>query len=192
MDYTVRSGDTLSQIAKQYGVNYMDIAKTNNIADPNRIYANQLLKIPGSSPAPAAPAVPAVPTMTKADELINNASKYLQPAKPYEQVQSFDQYAAPQQEVYNQWLAQMARPEFEKYTLAPFEESYANAAAAGGNAMMGNAANNYDIASKGVRTPFENQLAQAQSSYENMLRQGYNKRIQDYYNNVLTGYNPNV
>lgn len=53
--YTVRPNDTLSAIAARYGVSYQEIAKANNIADPNRIYPGQTFNIPdkpGSVPAP--------------------------------------------------------------------------------------------------------------------------------------------
>ena len=43
--YTVKKGDTLSAIAKQYGTTYQEIAKANNISDPNKIYAGQTLTI---------------------------------------------------------------------------------------------------------------------------------------------------
>ena len=41
--YTVKSGDTLSAIAKKYGTTYQKIAKDNGIADPNKIYPGQKL-----------------------------------------------------------------------------------------------------------------------------------------------------
>lgn len=43
--YTVKKGDTLSDIAKQYGTTYQEIAKANGISNPNLIYAGQTLKI---------------------------------------------------------------------------------------------------------------------------------------------------
>lgn len=43
--YTVRSGDTLSGIAAQYGTTYQQLAARNGIPDPNRIYPGQVLKI---------------------------------------------------------------------------------------------------------------------------------------------------
>lgn len=43
--YTVKSGDTLSAIAKKYGTTYQAIANKNGITDPNKIYAGQVLKI---------------------------------------------------------------------------------------------------------------------------------------------------
>lgn len=43
--YMVKSGDTLSAIAKRYGVTVADIQKRNNLADPNKIFPGQLLSI---------------------------------------------------------------------------------------------------------------------------------------------------
>lgn len=47
--YTVRSGDTLWAIAKKHlfdGSRYSEIAKLNNISNPNLIYPGQVLKLP--------------------------------------------------------------------------------------------------------------------------------------------------
>lgn len=43
--YIVKSGDTLSSIAKKYGTTYKKIAKDNNISNPNKIYPGQKLTI---------------------------------------------------------------------------------------------------------------------------------------------------
>lgn len=43
--YTVRSGDTLSGIAAKYGTTYQKIAQMNGIANPNKIYAGQKLRV---------------------------------------------------------------------------------------------------------------------------------------------------
>ena len=43
--YTVKSGDTLSSIAKKYNTTYQEIAKKNNIPNANLIYVGQVLKI---------------------------------------------------------------------------------------------------------------------------------------------------
>lgn len=43
--YTVKKGDTLSNIAKIYNTTYQAIASKNGIKDPNKIYAGQVLKI---------------------------------------------------------------------------------------------------------------------------------------------------
>lgn len=43
--YTVRSGDTLSCIASQYGTSYQTLAKLNGIKNPNRIYPGQSIRL---------------------------------------------------------------------------------------------------------------------------------------------------
>lgn len=44
--YTVKSGDTLSEIGQEFGVDYMDIARLNDIKNPDLIYPGQVFKIP--------------------------------------------------------------------------------------------------------------------------------------------------
>ena len=44
--YRVKRGDSLSEIAKWYGVSVHQLAKANGIKNPNRIYAGQVLCIP--------------------------------------------------------------------------------------------------------------------------------------------------
>lgn len=51
-EYTIKSGDNLSKISKLFYGNankYEEIAKANNISDPNKIQAGQTLKIPVAS-----------------------------------------------------------------------------------------------------------------------------------------------
>ena len=43
--YTVKSGDTLSEIAAKYGTTYQKIAQLNGIANPNKIYVGQKLRV---------------------------------------------------------------------------------------------------------------------------------------------------
>ena len=43
--YTVASGDTLIGIGSRFGVNFMQIAQWNNIADPSMIRVGQQLTI---------------------------------------------------------------------------------------------------------------------------------------------------
>lgn len=44
--YTVKSGDTLSRIAKKFGSTVKDIQNANNLADPNNVRIGQELFIP--------------------------------------------------------------------------------------------------------------------------------------------------
>ncbi len=43
--YTVRSGDTLSEIAMRFGVSVSDLVSWNNIGNPNLIYPGEVLKV---------------------------------------------------------------------------------------------------------------------------------------------------
>ena len=45
IEYIVKSGDTLSEIAQKYHTTYQKIAKDNNIKNPNLIFPNQKLVI---------------------------------------------------------------------------------------------------------------------------------------------------
>ena len=54
--YTVQSGDTLSGIASRLGVSYEQLAQINGIANPNRIYVGQVLRVNGQATSYQAPA----------------------------------------------------------------------------------------------------------------------------------------
>lgn len=56
--YEVQPDETLSGIAKRFGVTVRALVEANDLPDPNRIYAGQKLTIPGYAPAPAASAPP--------------------------------------------------------------------------------------------------------------------------------------
>jgi LysM repeat protein len=58
--YVVKPGDTLFRIAVLHGVTMAAIVQANGIANPNIIYAGQVLTIPGSGSDPGPP--PAIPT----------------------------------------------------------------------------------------------------------------------------------
>lgn len=44
--YTVKAGDTLSEIAEDYGTTVEELVRLNNIKDKNKIYVGQEIKIP--------------------------------------------------------------------------------------------------------------------------------------------------
>ncbi|MCO8574209.1 LysM peptidoglycan-binding domain-containing protein, partial [Burkholderia cenocepacia] len=56
--YRVKPGDTLYRIALENGQNYRDIASWNNLANPNQIEVDQLLRVapPGGAAVAGAPA----------------------------------------------------------------------------------------------------------------------------------------
>lgn len=51
--YKVRRGDTLARIAKKHGTTVQALAAANRLADPNRIFEDQVLNLGGSAPAVA-------------------------------------------------------------------------------------------------------------------------------------------
>lgn len=78
--YTVKSGDCLSKIGSNLGVNWRDIANANGIVSPYTIYVGQTLIIPGgSTPAPA-PSQPSnsgtTYTVKSGDTLSSIAAKF--------------------------------------------------------------------------------------------------------------------
>lgn len=46
LEYIVKSGDTLSKIACDYNTSWQELARYNNIENPNLIYPGQIIKIP--------------------------------------------------------------------------------------------------------------------------------------------------
>lgn len=59
--HTIKKGETLGVIARQYGVTLSALAKANGLADPNRIVAGSTLSIPGpGAPTPSTPPTAAV------------------------------------------------------------------------------------------------------------------------------------
>ncbi len=52
VNYVVKKGDTLSGIASRYGLSYQTLAEYNNISNPDKIYPNQIIKIPSNGITP--------------------------------------------------------------------------------------------------------------------------------------------
>lgn len=50
--HVVQPGEWLLQIARQYGVDWRELAACNNIVNPNRLYPGQVLRIPGTGGPP--------------------------------------------------------------------------------------------------------------------------------------------
>lgn len=73
--YTVKKGDTLSEIGKAYGVPYMTIAEMNNIKNPSLIFIGQNLIIPdkktpsASAKQPAPSPVPSKPETPESSKI---------------------------------------------------------------------------------------------------------------------------
>lgn len=75
--YTVVRGDTLSGIAGRYGTTYQELARINGIADPNKIYAGQVLHLSGTAaPAPAGGSGAGTYKVVRGDTLSGIAARY--------------------------------------------------------------------------------------------------------------------
>lgn len=75
--YTVVAGDTLSGIASRYGTTYQELARINNIANPNLIYVGQVIKIPTNGSVPSTPSSSAEYYVVKSgDTLSGIAARY--------------------------------------------------------------------------------------------------------------------
>lgn len=72
INYVVKKGDTLSEIASKYDTTYQKLASYNNIANPNKIFPGQIIKIPGLS----SNINPVTYVVKKGDTLSSIASKY--------------------------------------------------------------------------------------------------------------------
>ncbi|WP_162160906.1 peptidoglycan DD-metalloendopeptidase family protein [Leptolyngbya sp. PCC 6406] len=53
--HQIRRGETLSTIARQYGISTTELARANSISNPNRIFVGRTLVIPQSAPQATAP-----------------------------------------------------------------------------------------------------------------------------------------
>lgn len=83
--YTIQTGDTLSEIGKKYGISYIQIAKLNNIDDPNLIYPGQTLIIPRNSDSSQSYISY---TVKSGDTLWDIAEKYLGNGTRYKEIQA--------------------------------------------------------------------------------------------------------
>lgn len=82
--YTVKSGDTLSEIAEKYNTTVEKLAAKNNIKDIHLIYVDQVLVIEGtaSTVATAATTEETAPVATETVEEAPAATTYEAPAAP--------------------------------------------------------------------------------------------------------------
>ena len=67
--HTLRADETLGTVARKYGVSVQELQKQNGIADPHKVHAGMVLRIPASGQAQATP-VPAVPAAAAAGRTV--------------------------------------------------------------------------------------------------------------------------
>lgn len=70
--YTVKSGDTLSKIARRYGTTVSNLAALNGIANPNQIVIGSTLCVKAQAPKPAGRCY----TVKRGDTLYSIARKF--------------------------------------------------------------------------------------------------------------------
>ncbi len=87
--YTVKSGDTLSEIAEKYNTTVEKLAAKNNIKDIHLIYVDQVLVIEGTAPSTATATAAASTTTYEAPaaaeetaEEVTETTTYEAPATP--------------------------------------------------------------------------------------------------------------
>jgi lipoprotein NlpD len=83
--YTVRKGDTLIRIALDHGQNYRDIVAWNNLANPNDIKVDQVLRVtpPEDAPGVRTAAVVMPPDTTKVAPPVPKKTEPKGDKKPY-------------------------------------------------------------------------------------------------------------
>ena len=84
--HTLRADETLSAVAHKYGVSVQDLQKQNGIADPHKVYAGMVLRVPGKAQAPsastqAASAAAGRPVVAGPDGRLGNKQDKAAPAK---------------------------------------------------------------------------------------------------------------
>ncbi len=118
---------------------------------------------------------------TKMGELLGKIGGTLAPMGQYTKSNPYEQLASPYRETLNSWEKTFARPEFEKFTANPWEKGYGNNLATSGASQMGSAQNRYQTAKNQVWQPYHNQVADAQSQMEEMIRKFYNNNLSQNY-----------
>lgn len=88
--YTVRSGDTLSNIAAKYGTTYQALASYNGIADPNRINVGQVIRIPGSTSGSSSASGSRTYTVRQGDSLWAIAASQLGNGSRYKEIKTLN------------------------------------------------------------------------------------------------------
>lgn len=74
--HTIARGETLKMIAKEYGISIEQLISSNNISDPNVIYAGQVLTFTKGKAASQASEAPLTHTLQRGETIWNLAKRY--------------------------------------------------------------------------------------------------------------------
>lgn len=143
---------------------------------------------PAPTAQPAAPRVPPEqsyrPAQGPLDSIVQGVGQHLSPMEQFSKVLPYETYAAPQQEAFRLWNEETFRPEFERYTMNPWTNQYGANLASSGAGYMGGAQEKFQRARDQVmQQSYHDPLEQARRSYDDMMRQGYQQQMRDYYTN---------
>lgn len=192
-NYTVKQGDTLSDIAKKYGTTYQEIAKANGISDPNKIYAGQTLNI-GDVSTSENQDTPSVNTETKAPSY---EYKPYQPSDTVAQAEALLQqqlsqkpgeYTSPWQSQLNDIIQQIQNREKFSYDMNAdaLYQQYKDQYTTQGKLAMMDAMGRAQAMSGGYGNSYAQSVGQ--QAYQGYL-QGLNDKIPELYQLALNQYN---
>lgn len=193
--YTVKKGDTLSAIAKQYGTTYQEIAKQNGISNPNKISVGQVLKIGSDATetpkteTPTTPTTPAAPTTPKYEDYVkSDAVTQAEAMLQQHMAQKPGEYNSPWQAQLNDTLNKILNREDFSYDLngdvlyQQYKDQFVNQGKQASMDVMGQAA--------AMTGGYGNSYAQTvgQQTYQGYLQQ-LNDKVPELYQLALNQYN---
>lgn len=117
----------------------------------------------------------------QAQKLVGQYAKFLEAPKRFDQQLAYEDYVAPAREAMRLWEDEFARPEFQYFTLNPFQRQYANQAAVTSMPLQGNAKELYQRRLAEVTQPFETQLEAARQQMEDTQTNLYNQLSSRYF-----------
>jgi len=114
---------------------------------------------------------------SQVNDLINQMGSFLRPEIPLTKRLGFEQFAAPERQAFKQFGQQSLRPEFEQFTLKPFQREFAATSAVAG--PSGRRGQQYGQASTLLEKGFQDQLEEARTVFEAMARENYERQLKD-------------
>lgn len=110
--------------------------------------------------------------------MIAQLGGFLKPIEDPTRKLSYDTYSAPQRAAFDQWK-NLYNSQYNYETLNPWIRSQNNQGALNNSWMMGNAKRVYNSGLSRIERNRNDQLASAQSTYEDLMRNNYNQQIKN-------------
>lgn len=119
-----------------------------------------------------------------AKQVASNIGRYLKPTRPFTEVMPYETYAKPQMEAFNLWRENVFRPEFERNIYNPYMQRQAINAAVSGSGLLGGAKEAFARSrNQLMQEQLYDPLERAKSAQEDMIRQGWQQQMREYYTN---------